>query len=373
MKVSRKIAVFGSLVLGIVGLLLGLRSYEKHLTDQKRLSEIADKTRIKADQGDTAAEYKLARMYYQGKGIRRDLGESVGWFRKASDQGYAKAEFSLGDLYHRGEGVPKDDAEAVRWIQKAADQGDPYAESALGYSYLNGEGVPRDETQALAWYRKAAEQGYALAQQALGWMYSNGQGVQQDDGQAVAWYRKAAEQGDAVAQASLGYMYAYGRGVTRDRLGAVRWYRMAAAQGDQNARQALGLLKPPTITRYIELGMAVAGFIGGVLCVLSSLEAIFVRRKFGGWRQGAITVLGFAFLARAGLAYYASAHDIRYSPNCAAFHVASRTLLGIAAVIFITVVLPAKKRLHNTRRPGRPRPGGRAWLANLPRRARLGG
>src|SRR6266487_3488714 len=233
MKVSRKIAVFGSLVLGILGLLLGLRSYEKHLTEQKRLSEIADKTRIKADQGDTAAEYKLARMYYQGKGIRRDLGESVGWFRKAADQGYAKAEFSLGDLYHRGEGVPKDDAGAVRWIQKAADQ-------------------------------------------------------------AVAWYRKAAEQGDAVAQASLGYMYAYGRGVTRDRLAAVRWYRMAAAQGDQNARQALALLKPPTITRYIELGMAVVGFIGGVLCVLSSLEARFVRRKFGGWRQGAITVLGFA-------------------------------------------------------------------------------
>jgi len=175
-------------------------------------------------------------------------------------------------------------------------------------------------------------------------MYSNGQGVQQDDGQAVAWYRKAAEQGDAVAQASLGYMYAYGRGVTRDRLAAVRWYRMAAAQGDQNARQALALLKPPTITRYIELGMAVVGFIGGVLCVLSSLEARFVRRKFGGWRQGAITVLGFAFLARAGLAYYASAHDIRYSPNCAAFHVAGRTLLGIAAVIFITVVLPAKRK-----------------------------
>ncbi len=175
-------------------------------------------------------------------------------------------------------------------------------------------------------------------------MYFNGEGVQQDDGQAVAWYQKAAEQGDAVAQASLGYMYAYGRGVTRDRLGAIRWYRMAAAQGDQNARQALALLKPPKTIRYIEGGMAMAGLIGGMLCLLSSFEAIFVRRKFGGWRQGVITVLGSAFLALAGLAFYASTHDIRYSPYCAVFHVASRTLVGIAAVIFITVVLPAKKK-----------------------------
>ena len=86
---------------------------------------------------------------------------------------------------------------------------------------------------------------------------------------------------DAVAQASLGYMYEYGRGVTRDRLAAVRWYRMAAAQGDQNARQALALVKPPTITRYSELGMAVVGFIGGVLCVVflgSNIRAKKIRR-----------------------------------------------------------------------------------------------
>jgi hypothetical protein len=344
MKVSRKIAGFGTLALGIAGLLLGLRSCEKYAAEEKRLSKIANETTVKAEPGDAAAQYKLACLYYQGKGIGRNLGESVRWFRKAGDQGYPKAEFSLGDLYHRGEGVPKDDAEAVRWIQKAADQGDPYAESALGHSYLNGEGVPRDATEALTWYRKAAEQGYPLAQQALGYMYFNGQGVEQDDGQAVVWYQKAAEQGDAVAQASLGYMYAYGKGVTRDRIGAIRWYRMAAAQGDPNGRQALALLKPPVIIRYIELGTSVAGLILGMWCLLSSFEVSFVRRKFGGWRQGAITVLGFSLLARAGLGFYASAHDIRYSPYCAAFHVASRILVGIVLVIFVTVVLPTKKQ-----------------------------
>jgi len=278
------------------------------------------------------------------RACRKDYREAVRWYRKAAEQGYAKAQFNLGDMLYQGKGAAQDYVEAINWIQKAADQGNARAENALGYLYSSGEGVPQDDKQAVACYRKAAEQGYPLAKQALGSMYFYGEGVQQDDGQAVAWYQKAAEQGDAVAQASLGYMYAYGRGVTRDRLGAIRWYRMAAAQGNQNARQALALLKPPKVTRYIEGGMAMTGLIGGISCLLSSFEAIFVRRKFGGWPQGAITVLGSAFLALAGLAFYAFTHDIRYSPYCAVFHVARRTLVGIAAVILITVVLPAKKK-----------------------------
>ena len=108
MKVTRKIAVFGSLALGISGLLVGLRTYEKYAAERKKLSNVANETRVKADQGDAAAQYKLARFYYQGKGVSKDYSEAFRWYRKAADKGYAKADFSLGEMYYRGEGVPKD-------------------------------------------------------------------------------------------------------------------------------------------------------------------------------------------------------------------------------------------------------------------------
>ena len=123
MKVSRKIAVFGSLVLGIAGLLLGLRSYEKHLAEQKGLLQLANEACAKAEQSDVPAEFELGRMYYFGSGPPKDYGEAIRWFRKAADQEYPKAEFNLGQMYHQGEGVIKDYAEARRWLQMAADQG----------------------------------------------------------------------------------------------------------------------------------------------------------------------------------------------------------------------------------------------------------
>src|SRR5690242_17376543 len=145
MKVSRKIAVFGSLALGISGLLVGLRTYEKYAAERKKLSNIANEIRVKADQGDAAAQYKLARFYYQGKGVSKDYSEAFRWYRKAADKGYAKADFNLGEMYYRGEGVPKDLAVALSWTQKGADLADPYSEAVLGYTYLHGEGVPRND------------------------------------------------------------------------------------------------------------------------------------------------------------------------------------------------------------------------------------
>lgn len=343
MNVWIKIALFSAFILGIAALLYGLRTYQKHAAELQKLSDLAVRIRTKADKGDAAAEYKLARMFYEGRGVKRDITASVLWFRKAADQGYAKAEFSLGDLYCRGEGVPKDDSEALHWIQKAADQGDPYGESALGYSYLNAEGVPQDDVQALTWYRKAAEQSYPLAQQALGWMYFNGRGAVKDYTQAAGWYQKAAEQGDAISQATLGYMYAYGLGVEKDSIGALRWYRMAAAQGEPSAVRFLKSFRPTRTRRYIELGLAVPSFVMGILC-LPALEFLLPGRKLQTWRQPFVTLLGATFLGLASLSAYASLHIIRYLPFHNTFVLIRRVLVAIAVLIVATVVLPAKKR-----------------------------
>jgi TPR repeat protein len=251
-------------------------------------------------------------------------------------------------MYLRGKGVPQDYSEALLWIRKAADHGDARAQSALGYMYYNGEGVAQDYAEAVHWYRKAAEQGDPLAQQGLGYMYANRRGVPHDDTQAVAWYRKAAEQGDAEAQQSLGYMYASGRGVPPDYGEAVRWYRKAADQGNAKAKHALEMLErrstPPARTRYFEISLAFVSFLLGLWCLLGSLGFLLSGRKPRDWRQLAITLLGIAFLLNSALSFYVFSHDIRYSPYHDAFHAARRLLVATALLIFVTVVLPAKKK-----------------------------
>ena len=137
-------------------------------------------TRSLAEQGDAEAQFNLGSIYKKGKGVPKDLVQSVEWWRKAAEQGLAVAQSNLGNAYATGEGIPKDTVKAVEWWSKAAEQGSAEAQSNLGVLYANGEGVPKDAVKAVDWWRKAAEQGYAQAQFNLGLMQKKGNGVPKD-------------------------------------------------------------------------------------------------------------------------------------------------------------------------------------------------
>ena len=201
-----------------------------------------DPLQVRAMQGDAEAQYKLGRIYDQGKDVPEDDARAASWYRKAAEQGVANAQIALSNLYYAGEGVPKDASQALFWYRRAAEQEDASAQIALGMGnlYYAGEGVPKDASQAAIWYRRAAEQGDASAQTALGSLYYAGEG--EDDVQAVSWLRKAAEQGNAEAQTILGSMYADGRGVPEDDVQAVSWLRKAAEQGNAVAQNNLGFM-----------------------------------------------------------------------------------------------------------------------------------
>ncbi len=321
---------------------------------RQRSSDVAS-LRALAEHGDAKAEFELARICADGKGVPQDYVVAAAWYRKAAEQGYAKAQFNLGQMYFRGQGVSKDNAEALNWIQKAVDQGDARAEDALGFMYYNGQGVLQNYAEANRWYRKAAEQGYPVAQQGLAYMYYNGLGVSQDYAEAVRWYRKAAEQGDAVAQESLGYIYATGRGVPPDRSEAIVWYRKAAGQGDVKAKHALESLETRGLlrTRNFELLTALIVFAVGLWF---SIDFILRRKKLRGRHQAAIAVLGVVLMSHAGLSFYAFAHDnMRYSPFKDAFHTARWVLNAAAILLVITAVLPAKRRQDKAPPAARPR------------------
>ena len=181
------------------------------------------------------AQNNLGEMYANGRGVPKDYGEAIKWYRLAAAQGNAVAQSNLGLIYSYGRGVRRDDEEAVKWFRLAAAQGDPLGEVNLGTMYKYGQGVPQDDKEAVKWFRLAAEH-YRLtapvnvdAQIHLGWMYENGWGVPKDDKEAISWYSLAAELGNANAQTILGMMYGSGRGVRQDYVLSYMWFTLARA------------------------------------------------------------------------------------------------------------------------------------------------
>ena len=167
--------------------------------------------------------------------------------RIRAEEGDAAAQVTLGSMYVAGRGVPEDQGEAARWYQRAAEQGDVAAQVNLEEFYAARERVARDEAAAGVWYRRAvawwfrlaAERGWAGAQATLGGWYLRGWGVPQDGLLAIRWYRRAAEQGSIAAQASLADVFAEGRGIVpQDEVQAHVWFNVAAAQasGEDRAR-----------------------------------------------------------------------------------------------------------------------------------------
>jgi len=260
--------------------------------NERKLAEDARVCRVRAEQRDADAEYRLALLYQQGKGVPQDYSEALRWCQRAADQGNAKAQYGLGSMYYYGQGVPQDYAQALRWYRKAAEHGDPKAEDALGSLYYNGHGVPQDRAVAAQWYRQAADHGLARAQY------------------------------------DLGYMYYYGLGVPQDRAEANRLFHEAAHQGNEYAQRALGLTRtrPSTFNR---ITLAII-FLGSLWLLIGGLSRI-------GRRQPRMALTGLMGLLYGGFDLY------RYfyaSPSAGGFDFATHLLGGVSLGMALSVVSP---------------------------------
>jgi len=195
-----------------------------------------------AEDGDVEAQFRVARLYAEGKGVAPDDTAAVRWYRLAAAQGHARGQASLGFMLHTGRGTEYDVAEAIEWYRKAANQGRASAQFNLGKIHLDGEGVAADAGEAVRWFGLAAGQGYAAALTALGRLYEEGRGVERDPVRAFKLQKKAAKDRYPEGEFQLARMFAEGIGVERDMKKAVQYYERAANQGQPNARAALDLL-----------------------------------------------------------------------------------------------------------------------------------
>lgn len=131
-----------------------------------------------AEQGDPRAKFRVAMMYFHGRGTGQDvnlartlINEALPKIRDKAESGIAWAQADLGSLFADGIVLTEDDTEAVRLYTLAAEQGYAGAQTNLGVMYANGEGVTQNRANAVLWLRRAAAQGDRIAQnnlQALG-------------------------------------------------------------------------------------------------------------------------------------------------------------------------------------------------------------
>jgi TPR repeat protein len=109
----------------------------------------------RAATSDAASPVASRSLCGRAQRISYDDGEDVEDLRQKSDQGDLEAMNRLGIIYARGRGVDKNYGRALIWFRRAALQGYPPAMANLGTMYQLGAGVRRDYRQAYAWLRVA--------------------------------------------------------------------------------------------------------------------------------------------------------------------------------------------------------------------------
>lgn len=226
------------------------------------------------------AQIRLACLYDEGIGVKKNSEQAFKWYKAAIDQNHsgacayyhlkiapyyqinnflstvnraertytskfqeafersiattflvdANAMFNLATCYEEGIGVNKNPYQALEWYEAAAKQDHTQARIKAGEFYEKGNGVDRNPNKAFQYYKAAAEQGDAEAQNKLGICYDEGIGVKKNPEEAFKWYQKAAKQGYAWAQNKLGYCYAQGNGIDKDLHKAFKWYKRVAEQ-----------------------------------------------------------------------------------------------------------------------------------------------
>ena len=148
------------------------------------------------ESGDPAAQYQLGLVKLQNG----ETNDALKLLRASANKGQAAAQYRLAKLYEIGNGVKQDLETARELIDKSARSGNRIAMHDLANFYANGiGGVEQDLSVAAQWFEKAAERGVVDSQYNIGYLYEFGFGVPKNEVEAYVWYGIASKQGDSEA------------------------------------------------------------------------------------------------------------------------------------------------------------------------------
>lgn len=170
---------------------------------------------------DEEQQYRMAWMYFEGKGTTKDYAKAKIYFEKVAVKGNNDAMNALGYLYYKGLGVEKDNIEARYWYKKAVDAGNVNAQLLLGLVYAE----EKDYTNAVTWIKKAATKTKdPMAYENLLYVYMNNRdfgslgeySVKMEELFGYSPIKKMAEEGKKEAIAFLAAAYLNGLGYKKD-------------------------------------------------------------------------------------------------------------------------------------------------------------
>ena len=109
-----------------------------------------------AKEGDAAAEYNLALMYYLGDGVDQNLSVSLELLEKSAEKGYRLSIENIGRIYMMQYQFDK----AIKWLKINTQAGDAQANYFLAEIYVQKE----DFKNAKLYAKKAIESGVVEAE-----------------------------------------------------------------------------------------------------------------------------------------------------------------------------------------------------------------
>ena len=102
--------------------------------------------------GNSEAQYALATMFKEGRGVPKDLNEAMRLMGQASVAGNLDAMVEYAIAQFNGTGIAKNEAAAAQLFLIAARRGSPIAQDRLARILMAGRGMPADATEAIKWH-----------------------------------------------------------------------------------------------------------------------------------------------------------------------------------------------------------------------------
>ena len=160
--------------------------------------------RAAAEAGDAAAHYGLARLYYVGQGVPRDVEKSIDHLRRAVRAGSAEAIVETGRVYRAGD-VGWDELAEAQERALARYRPDDFASLGVLFELYRGTVQEPPPETAMRWYREAARLGAVRGDDDAAWTLARlleTVGRRENLREAAYWYQSIARRDERAARSA---------------------------------------------------------------------------------------------------------------------------------------------------------------------------
>ncbi len=144
--------IFSGVIIAIIAAsLIGIATIAYKFITNKILS----KKLTPQEKQEMKEEFKIASNYYE----KAEYKEAFRWFRKCANLGHAEAQYFLATMYKEKKGVMQNYKEALKWAGKSAEQGDAEGQYLYGYMHYKGLGTAKNLIKGYMWFNLSSKSG----------------------------------------------------------------------------------------------------------------------------------------------------------------------------------------------------------------------